>query len=103
MLRKVSMFIGALIGTSILVLALWSWQNSDQLAARFSGRDSSVDAMAARCIAVAMLGLGECLIVMLVIGNVWRRDTLTNLLGLSALIVFMLSTAGAVALGLAGR
>ena len=34
---------------------------------------------------------------------VWRRDLITSALGLSAALVFVLSAASAVALGLAGR
>ena len=103
MLRKILILLGGASGVGLLVAALWAFWNDENLAALFKAQNSAVAAQAVRCAAMSVAALGEMLLVLLVIGNVWRRDLLTNVLALSATAIFLLSTAGAVALAVAGR
>jgi hypothetical protein len=87
----------------MLVAALWTARNDATIAARFKPPNLTVAAQAVRYAAMSLAAFGELVLVMLVIGKMWRRDWLTNVLALSATLIFLLSTAGAVALALAGR
>jgi hypothetical protein len=101
--RTIWTILGACLGVTVLVLALWAWRRDEDLATRFGAHNLALVTWAVRCAAVALVAAGEAQLVFLVIANVWRRDLLTNLLGLSAALVFALAAASAVALGLAGR
>ena len=103
MWRKMLILLGGAFGVGMLVAALWAVRNDATIAAHFTPPNLMVASQAVRCAAMSLAAIGELLLVMLVIGNVWRRDLLTNALALSATVIFLLSTAGAVALALAGR
>jgi hypothetical protein len=103
MLRKTFISLGSAWGLGLLILALWAWRNDETLATYLGAHNLRVATWAVRCTAISLLAAGEAFIALLVLGNIWRRDWFTNALGLSAALVFMLSTASAVALGLAGR
>lgn len=103
MLRKTFISLGSAWALGLLVLALWAWRNDETLATYFGAHNFRIATWAVRCAAISLLAAGEACIGLLVIGNIWRRDWFTNALGLSAALVCMLSTASAVALGLAGR
>jgi hypothetical protein len=103
LLRKALIAFGSSAGVGLLIFALWAWANSDPLVLRWGPADASLAAMSLRCAAVATAAVGEGLLVLLVVGNLWRRDGVTKWFALSAALVFLLSAAGAVALGLAGR
>lgn len=103
MLQKTLLFLGSIWGVGLLVLALWAWRNNEDAATYLHAHNRVVYAGAVRCAAVALVAAGEAVLAVFVIGNLWRRDLFTKLLVLSAVTVFMLSVASAVALGLAGR
>src|SRR5437763_817147 len=97
--------LAALLSLALLVAALWVWRRGEALASAWGAANLAVVTWAARCGAVALGAAAEGLLAWLVIGRIWRRqrDPFTLALGLSAALVFMLSAASAVALGLAGR
>src|SRR5437016_3503105 len=103
MKRSISSTLGGCLGVGLLVLALWAWRLDEDLATRMGAHNLTVVTWAIRCAAVALIAAAEALLLLLVIANVWPRDLLTSILGLSAALVFVLSAASAVALGLAGR
>ena len=103
MLRKSLLFAGSIWGVGLLVLALWAWRNNGNVAFFLGAHNLAVASWSVRCGAIAILAAGEAILVMMVLGNIWRRDWLTKALGLSAALVFLVSGASAVALGLAGR
>ena len=103
MWRKILMILGGALGVGMLVAALWTARNDATIAAHYKPQNLTVASQAVRCAAMSIAAIGELLLVMLVIGNVWCRDLLTNILALSATVIFLLSTAGAVALAVAGR
>lgn len=103
MLRKTFILLGSIWGVGLLVLALWAWRNNEDAATYLHAHNRHTFGWAVRCTAVGLIAAGEAVLVVFVIGNLWRRDLFTKLLVLSAVTVFMLSVASAVALGLAGR
>ena len=72
--------------------------------ARFIGSHNlSIASLSIRCGAVAKAAAGEGLIAWLVVGTWYARDLFAKGVALSAAVLFILSAASAVALGLAGR
>ena len=107
---KLTTVLAALLSLALLVAALWGWRRGEALASGWGASNLAVVTWAVRCGAVALGAAAEGLLAWLVIGNIWRqqqrprqRDPFALALGLSAALVFMLSAASAVALGLAGR
>lgn len=88
---------------ALMVLGLWAWRNGEFAAQVAGARSIATVTWAVRCAGVAAIAGGEALLALVVVGNVWRRDGVTQVLGLSAAVVFLLSTASAVALGVAGQ
>ena len=104
---KLTTVLAALFSLALLVAALWGWRRGEALASGWQVSNLAVVTWAVRCGAVALAAAAEGLLAWLVIGKIWRqqvqRDSFSLALGLSAALVFMLSAASAVALGLAGR
>jgi hypothetical protein len=106
---KLTTVLAALLSLALLVAALWGWRRGEALASGWGASNLAIVTWAVRCGAVALGAAAEGLLAWLVIENIWRqqpppqRDPFTLALGLSAALVFMLSAASAVALGLAGR
>jgi hypothetical protein len=111
---KFTTVIAAMLSLALLVAALWGWRRGEALASGWDVSNLAVVTWAVRCGAVALGAAAEGLLAWLVIGKIWRpqpqpqqrpphRDPFMLALGLSAALVFMLSAASAVALGLAGR
>src|SRR5258706_14828589 len=103
MRRTLAIVMGGAAGILLLVLALWAWQGDDYFATGWGAHNLRIARMAVRCGAVALASAGEALLLMLVVSGVYKRDAITGILAGLAILVFMLSAASAVALGLAGR
>ena len=105
MQRAASIVLGAAFGVILIVAAMWGWQRAGELVHDWEPHRPGAVLWAVRSGAVAAVAAGEVLLIGAVIGSIYRhrRDPLTDALGLSALVIFMLSLAGAVAFGLAGR
>ena len=103
MRRTLAIVMGGAAGILLLVLALWAWQGDDLFATGWGAHNLRIARMAVRCGAVALASAGEALLLSLVVRRVYKRDPITGILAALAVLVFMLSAASAVALGLAGR
>lgn len=103
MQRLAAIILGGAFGMALLVVAMGCWQRADLIVAAWEPHRAGVGLWAVRCGAVAVVAAGEVLLIAGVVGSIFRRDAVTHALGLSALVIFMLSLVGAVALGIAGR
>jgi hypothetical protein len=103
MQRKIGVVLVSVLGTGLIVAALWGWQRTDWIIEAWGPQRLEAGIWAVRCAALAALAAGEGLLIAGVVARSRRRSALTNALGLSALLVFVLCVASAVALGLAGR
>jgi hypothetical protein len=103
MRRTLPMMIGGVFGLLLLVLALWAWRGDEDFATGWGAHNLRIARIAVRCAAVALASAGEALLLILVVRKVYKRDAITGILGALAILVFMISAASAVALGLAGR
>jgi hypothetical protein len=103
MRRTISMCLGAASSVVLLVLALWAWRREEDFAALLGAHNLRIAGWSAKCTAVALVAAGEAILLLLVIRPAFKRDAFTSILAPLAVLVFMLSAASAVALGLAGR
>ena len=104
MQRVIIILLAAGWGLGLLVLALWTWQRGPALVQYFNASRPPVALWATRSAAVALVGAGEALLTLYVIGNLWsRRDAVTRWIGTSAVAAFLVGGVAALACGLVGR
>ena len=102
MLARVGMVVGFAVSVILMVVALWGWQNANEMVLRWRMSGESA-AWGVRCAAVG-IGAASQVILLSVIGRwVYRRDIISDLLRLGGVLVVMLAGVTAVALALAGR
>lgn len=100
-MRNATIIASTLISVACVVAALWLWGHAWQLADNTSRPQVLV--WAARCVAVSVASAGQVVLLTLVVGTIWRRGVLDNVLRILAALVCTLSLASAVALALAAR
>jgi hypothetical protein len=103
MQRLAAVILGATFGVLLIIVALATWQRADLIVQAWEPHKAALALWAVRCAAIAVVAAGEVLLIAGVVGSIYRRDTLINVLGLSALAIFMLSLVSAVTLGILGR
>ena len=101
MSRTFSMVLGAGISVALLIAALWAWQSALALGARAVRPEIAMWAF--RSGAVALAAIGEMILLTFVVGRIYRRDSLSQFLRISAALVSGVGFVCAVALGLAAR
>ncbi len=101
MVRQISIGAGTATAIALMVSALWAWQMGPHLA--FDADQPDVTLWAVRSAAVAAAALAQAVMLVLVLGNLYRRGRLDVALGVTAAAVFTIALVSAVALGLAGR
>jgi hypothetical protein len=103
MQRAIAILLGAIWGLALVTAGLWLWRNDRQVAMFFVAEPNRAMIVAVNCAAVALVAGGEALFCLLVIGVIWLRDRLVNMLTLSATVVCLLFSTAAVAFAVAGR
>ena len=106
--RGLLLIVGWIVGLALVAAGLWAWQYGGEMAVWGGVRSSAgvadqMQARAVRCGAIGLIALAQVIWMGFSVGMVYRRDRVSNVLTLSALLVFLLSAAAAVALGLSGR
>jgi hypothetical protein len=90
---------GVLASFALVLAALWVWQNAAALTYTLDKPDAA--ALAARLAAIGLAAAGQMVIAMLVLSRIYRRDVVTNIYGLSAAAIFLMSVTGAVIVAVA--
>jgi hypothetical protein len=103
MQRAITILLGAAWSLGLLIFGLWAWRDGVAMVRHMEFNWPAAEVWAVRAGAVAVIGLGEALLALLVLGNVWRRDRWTDAMGLVASVIFVIGGAAAVALGVMGR
>lgn len=101
MKSKLIIFIGTVLSVMLMVLALRMWERAPHEAFG-SGRPELV-LYAARTTAVATAALAQVIILLMVVGNLYRKRGFDALLRTAVLVVFTVTLVGAIALALAAR
>ena len=103
MQRAITILLGAAWSLGLLIFGLWAWRDGCAIVKQMEFSWPAAELWAARAGAISVIALGEALLALLVVGNIWRRDRLTDLLGLVASVIFVIGGATAVTLGVMGR
>ena len=101
MARSTSIILGSLVAAALMVAALWSWRAAPPQF--FDAERPDIILLAQRAGAVAAAALAQTIILILVVGNIYRPRTADLVLRLLMILVFSVSLVSAIALGLAGR
>ena len=103
-MRWISVVSGGAAAVLLMFLALWAWQHSAELASDGGAARPYVAKWAVRSAAVAAGAAAQAVVLVAVVGRVYRRQgALDDVLRLSAVVVFLVALVSAAALGLAGR
>jgi hypothetical protein len=101
--KSIQIALGATWTVGLIVLGLWGWQRTETVVSIVGWEKRSIGAWSVRCAAIAVIAAAEAILLTLVVERVYRPDAVCGKLRLSALMVFMVCTVSAIALGLAGR
>src|SRR4029079_16805986 len=94
---------GGIWTVGLIVLGLWGWQHVDAVVNWAGWEKRTIGAWCVRCCAIALIAAAEAILLALVVERVYRPDSVCGRAKLSALLVCMVCTVSAIALGLAGR
>lgn len=100
-MAKASVVFGSVVAVALVVAALWTWQEGTRLVADSEGGPAVL--WAVRAAAVAAVALAQGVLLIAVVGNVYRTRSTDLLLRVLTATVFAVSLIGAIALGMAGR
>ena len=100
-MTKVLIGTGSLVGAALMVACLWAWQQAPHLAVDAERPD--VVLWAARSAAVAAGALAQTVLLVLVVGNLYRARVSDRVMQVLTAGLFAASLVSAIALGLAGR
>jgi hypothetical protein len=100
-LTRISMFAAAALSAVLMVVALWAWQQGPHLA--FTADRPDVVLWAVRTAAIAAGALAQGVVLLFVVGAVYRTRLLDLTLRVLTAAVFTVALVSAIALGLAGR
>jgi hypothetical protein len=101
MKSRIYIIAGGAIAVALMVMALRTWENAPHLA--IDADRPEIVLYAGRAAAVAMGTLAQTIVILLVLGNLYRRRTSDVIVRLLAVTVFMISLVSAIALSLAAR
>ena len=101
--RSVWIALGAVSTVGLIVLGLWGWERAEAIVTLAGWEKRTIGAWSARCGAAALIAAAEAVLLALIVERVYRSDAVCRAARLSALLIFMVCTVSAIALGLAGR
>ena len=100
-MAKVNVVFGSVVAAVLVVAALWTWQEGTQLVRDNDGGQAVL--WAVRAAAIAAVALAQGVLLVAVVGNVYRTRSTDMVLRVLTATVFAVSLIGAIALGMAGR
>jgi hypothetical protein len=101
MFSKISIGMGMILATGLVLISLWAWQQAPHLA--FNEDKPDIIMWAVRTASVAAGALAQTVLLVFVVGNIYRTRAVDVLLRLLTATVFAVSLVSAIALGLVGR
>jgi hypothetical protein len=101
MKRRILIIVGILVAAALMVSALQIWQNAPHNAIDADRPDMVL--YAGRMTAVAVGTLAQSILILMVLGNIYRTRTSDIILRLLAVVLFTVSLISAIALSLAAR
>jgi hypothetical protein len=93
--------LGLIVSTGLVLISLWAWQEAPHL--QLDADRPEVILWAVRTAAIAAGALAQTVMLVLVVGNIYRTRAVDVLLRFMTGMVFAVALVSAIALGLAGR
>ncbi len=101
MARRILITVGIVVSATLILISLWAWQQGPHLANEADRPD--IILWAVRTASIAAGALAQTILLVLVIGNIYRTRAIDVLFRFMTGMVFAVSLVSAIALGLAGR
>ena len=101
MTKNVMIALGIIISGGLVLISLWAWQQAPHLA--FNEDRPELILWAVRTASVAAGALAQTILLVLVVGNIYRTRAVDLLLRFLTAGVFAISLVSAIALGIAGN
>jgi hypothetical protein len=101
MTSKMMIALGIVIAGGLVLISLWAWQEAPHLA--FNEDRPDVILWAVRTASVAAGALAQTVLLVLVVGNIYRTRAVDMMFRFLTATVFAVSLISAIALGLVGR
>jgi len=102
MFAKLSISVGVIVAGILMIVSLWAWQIAPGLALT-QDRPDAIMLWAVRTASIAAAALAQTVLLVFVVGNIYRTRALDVLLRLLTGTVFAVSVISAIALGLVGH
>jgi hypothetical protein len=102
MFAKLSISVGVIIAGILVIVSLWAWQIAPALALT-QDRPDIILLWAVRAASIAAAALAQTVLLVFVVGNIYRTRAVDLLLRLMAGTVLAVSLVSAIALGLVGH
>ncbi len=102
MVAKFSIALGTLVSVALVFICLWAWQAAPHLALDADRSDDTI-LWAVRTASIAAGALAQTVLLIFVIGNIYRTRAIDMLMRLMTATVFAVSLVSAIALGLMGH
>ena len=99
--KKILISLGLVVSVTLLLISLWAWQEAPHLA--MDADRPEITLWAVRTASIAAGALAQTVLLVLVIGNIYRTRAVDILFRFMTGMVFAVSLVSAIALGLAGR
>ena len=93
--------VSAIAAMALVVACLWAWQRAAHFSVDAARPD--VATLAARTAAVALGAAAQVILLTMVIGRLYRRQLIDDVLKLTAAAVMLVAIVGATALAMAAR
>lgn len=100
-MAKASVVFGSVVAAALMVVALWAWREGTELVVAHDCPPAVL--WAVRAAAVALVALAQGVLLVAVVGNVYRVRSADLVLRVLTATVFAVSLVGAIALVIAGR
>jgi glycogen synthase len=101
MIARLMTLSAAAFATALMVASLWAWQQAPHLV--FDADRPDIALWAVRTTAVAAAALAQAVLLLFVVGRIYRTRGLDIVLRVLTATVFTVALVSAIALGLAGR
>ena len=101
MARRLTTILGGFAALSMVVAAMWAWNDARRLAEGSARPDVTLWAL--RSAGVTLAAAGQAMLLTFVVSRIYRRDLFSDVLRVFAGLIAAVALICAIALGLAGR
>jgi hypothetical protein len=102
-MKAFSILFLVLLSASLIIAGLWTWQQSQDLVLDWGFGRPNIAQWAVRSAVVAAIAAAQIILLVPVIGRIYRRGVADMVIAFTAAVVLALASVSAIACGFAGR